>query len=111
MLDKFLKHVVKKTNNQPQTSAAYWTSHNVTLQHKFQNREDSLNYFDWRCRNYIGYRELMNVEGFDKKIIMDYGCGPGHDVVGFLEFSKPEKVYGIDVSRTSLSEAKSRVSH
>ena len=82
------------------SSTSYWTRHNVTLHHDFGNAEDSLRYFHWRNAQYFGYLERMPVSGYDGKVVLDYGCGPGHDLVGFGSFSKPSRLIGIDVSAT-----------
>lgn len=89
--------------------AQYWTDHNVTLHKTFGSREESLEYFLWRCDQYPGYLSLMPVAGADDLAVLDYGCGPGHDLVGFLEFSSPRRLVGIDVSRSSLAEAQDRI--
>lgn len=90
------------------TSAEYWTGFNVTLHHQFSNAEESLEYFHWRNDQYPGYIELMPVTGQDGSVVLDYGCGPGHDVIGFGVYSKPRRLYAVDVSPTSLAEAKAR---
>ena len=92
----------------PQQVAEYWTRHNVTLHRTFQSREESIEYFWWRCHQYPGYLTLMPVQGFDGKDILDFGCGPGHDLIGFAEFSKPNRLVGADVSPSSLLQAKNR---
>ena len=46
----------------------------------------------------------------DGASILDFGCGPGHDLVGFGVWSKPSRLAGVDVSRASLAEASSRIS-
>jgi ubiquinone/menaquinone biosynthesis C-methylase UbiE len=51
----------------------------------------------------------MPVKGHDGKVILDYGCGPGHDLVGFGLYSRPARLIGIDVSAPSLSETRSRL--
>ncbi len=89
--------------------ADYWTGHNVTMHKIFQSREESLEYFHWRGDQYPGYLETMPVSGADGLDVLDYGCGPGHDLVGFLEFSRPRRLVGIDVSSSSLTEAKHRL--
>jgi SAM-dependent methyltransferase len=89
--------------------AEYWTRENVTSHHQFTSAEESLAYFRWRNDYYFGYIELMPVEGQDGKTILDYGCGPGHDLVGFGVLSRPQRLIGIDVSPTSLAEAHARV--
>jgi len=90
------------------SSADYWTGFNVTLHHAFASAEESLRYLHWRNDQYPGYIELMPVAGQDGKVVLDYGCGPGHDVVGFGVYSKPKRLIAADVSPTSLAEAKAR---
>lgn len=51
----------------------------------------------------------MPVSGQDGKIVLDYGCGPGHDLVGFAVYSKPKQLIGVDVSPTALNAAKKRL--
>jgi len=89
--------------------AAFWTDNNVTRHHRFSSAEESLEYFNWRCSIYHGYLERMPVAGADGLVVLDYGCGPGHDLVGFGHYSRPERLIGIDVSPTSLSEARERL--
>ena len=89
--------------------ADYWTGHNVTMHKMFQSREESLDYFHWRGDQYPGYMSLMPVTGADGLDVLDYGCGPGHDLVGFVEFSKTRRLVGIDVSSSSLTEARHRL--
>jgi len=45
----------------------------------------------------------------DGSRILDFGCGPGHDLVDFLEFSKPQTLVGADVSPTAMAIARQRV--
>jgi SAM-dependent methyltransferase len=92
-----------------QTVADYWTSHNVTSHKAFATREESIDYFHWRCDQYPGYLSLMPVAGFDGQAVLDYGCGPGHDLVGFREYSQPARLVGVDVSASSLAEAGRRL--
>lgn len=91
------------------SSAEYWTAYNVTAHHKFTSREESLAFMRWRFDQYPNYEQLMPCSGFDGKVILDYGCGPGHDVVGFIEHSKPAKVIAMDVSSSSLEQTRKRV--
>jgi ubiquinone/menaquinone biosynthesis C-methylase UbiE len=87
----------------------YWTKHNVTLHKSFSSVKESLDYVAWRNDQDPGYIELMPVAGHDGKRILDYGCGPGNDLVGFCEQSPGCKVTGVDVSFTSLDEAATRL--
>lgn len=89
--------------------SSYWSEHNVTAHKQFSSAEESLEYFAWRNDQYPGYIDLMPVAGFDGKRILDYGCGPGHDVVGFCHFSPGSKVTGADLSLPSLQEAADRL--
>lgn len=87
----------------------YWTDHNVTLHHQFSSKEESLEYFHWRNDQYFNYIELMPVLGFDGKVVMDYGCGPGHDLIGFGTYSSCSRLVGVDLSSSSLAESRSRL--
>lgn len=93
-----------------ETSGEYWTRINVTDHAEFRDAAHSLENFEWRNMLYSNYIELMPVKGADGLRVLDYGCGPGHDVVGFICHSNPELVLGVDVSTTSLKEAQARLS-
>jgi SAM-dependent methyltransferase len=87
----------------------YWSRHNVTSHHRFTSVEDSLRQFDFRNRQYPGYIDLLPVSGKDGMAVLDFGCGPGHDLVGFAHYSRPSRLVGIDISKTSLAEAEQRL--
>ena len=89
-------------------SAAYWTSHMVAND-DWLDAKDSLDHFLWRNSQYPGYIELMPVQEAEQLTVMDYGCGPGNDLVGFQEFSKPTRLIGVDVSKTALAVARRRL--
>jgi ubiquinone/menaquinone biosynthesis C-methylase UbiE len=88
----------------------YWSIHRVNSR-IFKSRKESLNHFEWRNSQYPGYIELMPVNIFDNKTVLDYGCGPGNDLVGFSEFSDVKKLIGVDVAEPSLKLAKKRLHH
>jgi ubiquinone/menaquinone biosynthesis C-methylase UbiE len=90
------------------SSTDYWTNHMVANRNH-KTAQESLDFFHWRNSQYPGYIELMPVKGQDGKTVLDYGCGPGNDLVGFGEFSHPEKLYGLDVSKTALKASKERL--
>lgn len=94
---------------QPDASISYWTRHNVTEHYRFQTVEDSLSFLHYRNEQYPGYIELMPQHGLDGKVVLDYGCGPGHDLIGFALHSRPARLIGMDVSSTSLEEARARL--
>lgn len=92
-----------------EASKQYWTSHNVTLHHQFSSVEDSFRFLEYRNRQYYDYNHLMPTDGFDGKVVVDFGCGPGHDLVGFGTGSKPNRLIGMDVSTSSLQQAGARL--
>lgn len=85
----------------------YWTIHMVAHRNHVTAQE-SLDFFHWRNSQYPGYVDLMPFPKHDGKTVLDYGCGPGNDIAGFGEFSKPRKLYGVDVSKTALNAARER---
>lgn len=93
----------------PRIVEEYWTAHNVSNHRRFASADESIDYFDWRNKQYLDYLELMPVNGRDDSVIVDFGCGPGHDLVGFGIYSRPRDLIGIDVSANSLNEARDRL--
>ncbi|AHB49794.1 hypothetical protein W911_00440 [Hyphomicrobium nitrativorans NL23] len=108
---RLLKTAPRGKKPEAETSAVeeYWTGHNVTLHRKFSSAKESLDDFHWRNDQYFGYIELMPVSGADGLAVLDFGCGPGYDLVGFATQSKPSRLVGVDVSRSSLAEACDRL--
>ncbi|MEQ8927488.1 MAG: class I SAM-dependent methyltransferase, partial [Fulvivirga sp.] len=109
MIKNLLKKIINSNNIEQQTNSSYWSRHNVTSHKKFSSIDESLNYLQWRNDQYYNYEKYMPTHSFDDKRILDYGCGPGHDLVGFGVNSKPKELIGIDVSPVSLSEAGHRI--
>ena len=89
-------------------SASYWSTY-LVAHDNFVNREASLEHFLWRNDQYPGYIDLMPVNESNDLIVVDYGCGPGNDLVGFNEFSNPKNLIGIDVSKTALKVSERRL--
>lgn len=90
------------------TPTEYWTQHLVNHR-RHLTRKESLDHFHWRNSEYPGYIQLMPVTGQKNKVVLDYGCGPGNDLVGFGEFSETKKLYGIDISSSALGLARERL--
>jgi ubiquinone/menaquinone biosynthesis C-methylase UbiE len=110
LLRKSVKRLKKKLETPPgESSEAYWSDFNVTLHKEFSSAAESLEYLDWRNDQYIDYKDLLPLSSHDGEVILDYGCGPGHDLVGFLTHSRPAAVYGADISAPSLAEAAARL--
>lgn len=88
---------------------SYWGEHTVNSA-PFKTKQESLNYLEWRFDEYPLFRELMGLWGDHKnQVILDYGCGPGNDLIGFLVYSHAKKVIGIDVSEKALILASERI--
>lgn len=104
-----MMRLFKKATPNNADSARYWTEHNVTLHKQFSSVEDSIAYLKWRCDEYPGTLELLPHAGHNGKVILDYGCGPGNDLLGFCLASTPHTLIGADVSSTSLAQARARL--
>lgn len=87
----------------------YWNVHTVAPKiHK--TAKESLEYNTWIDKEYPLYHEFMNLyDGYDDEVVLEYGCGPANDLVGFLHYSKAKKVIGMDVSETGLKIASHRL--
>ena|SRR5436190_19636755 len=87
----------------------YWGEHTVNSK-PFASADESERYLQWRASVYPKFRELMHLYGnHDNEVILDYGCGPGNDVVGFALYTKARKIIGIDVSKKALSLTSNRL--
>jgi len=51
----------------------------------------------------------MPLTGQDHKTVLDYGCGPGNDLVGFHHYCDLKHLIGVDVSPVSLEQARKRL--
>jgi ubiquinone/menaquinone biosynthesis C-methylase UbiE len=87
----------------------YWTDVNVTFHQTYNSAQESLDLLRWRNSQYLFIEELMPYRGYEGQTVLDYGCGPGHDVLGFALYSEAKRIIGMDVSRTSLEEAQARL--
>lgn len=101
---------VKTIQSRETTSVdRYWGVHTVNSI-PFETEKDSINYLNWRFDEYPMFRELMNLWGnHDDQVVLDYGCGPGNDLVGFLVHTDAKKVIGIDISKKALNLASQRL--
>lgn len=108
-LRRSVGHVPTSQSSRATADSEYWTNHNVTSHRSFASCSDSLAYFHWRNDQYFNYLDLMPVNQADNLTVLDYGCGPGHDLVGFATYSKVKHLIGADVSSSSLSESRHRL--
>jgi ubiquinone/menaquinone biosynthesis C-methylase UbiE len=87
----------------------YWGRYNVNPK-PFCAAAESRRYLEWRASEYPHFLELMGLYGdHDGEVVLDYGCGPGDDTVGFALFSRAKRIIGIDLSRRSLELARGRL--
>lgn len=83
----------------------YWGGYTIKST-PFPSAQESLDWLQWRSDHFhlsFDFKGLWT--DHQGKTMVDYGCGPGHDLMGFLVYSNPAKIYGIDISRKALSVA------
>lgn len=87
----------------------FWSEHTVNSK-PFTTAEESANYLEWRAGIYPLFSEYMDIYGDHKgEVVLDYGCGPGNDTVGFLISSNARRVIGLDVSEKALALTSHRI--
>ncbi len=87
----------------------YWNKHTVNTM-RFISARESEDYLRKRIALYPMFTELMDLYGDHMgEVVLDYGCGPGDDVMGFLLWSRTAKVIGMDISRTALGLLRDRI--
>lgn len=108
--DKPQPILVRKLEQEAPTPVdTYWGEHTVNST-PFKTAEESLAYLKWRSDQYPLFQEFMDLYGqHDNEVVLDYGCGPGNDLVGFLVHTKAKKVIGIDISEKALDLARQRL--
>lgn len=88
----------------------YWNEHTVNSK-PFSSADESERYLEWRASVYPKFKEFMQLYGdHDGEVILDYGCGPGNDLVGFAIYTRARKIVGMDVSQKALNLANHRLS-
>ena len=50
----------------------------------------------------------MDFHNAHRKIVLDYGCGPGNGIINIINSANPKKIYAVDVSKKSILLAKKR---
>ncbi|MEZ5124142.1 MAG: class I SAM-dependent methyltransferase [Solirubrobacterales bacterium] len=88
----------------------YWTRHLVN-DAPFLTARQSARYLEWRFAQYPLFRELSGLYGaHDGEAVLDYGCGPGNDLAGFVLHTGARRIVGADVSPRALELARHRLS-
>ena len=96
-----------RTPNPADKSAVdeYWGDYTIKSA-PYATAQATLDFLKWRSDHmHLSYEFKGFWDDHRGKTLLDYGCGPGHDLVGFLVYSKPDKVYGVDISHKALSLA------
>jgi len=89
-------------------SISFWNRHQVVGIPEDITELESLDLIEWRNGLYPGLLDLMPVEGFGGKTVLDFGCGPGHDTIQFL-LNGAKMVFAADSSRLGLTYLRRRL--
>ena len=73
----------------------------------FESYEESRRILDERNASYPEAKDMIPMR-FHGKTVLDYGCGPGHDTIMFLE-NGAEHVYAADIAPRSLRMVEDRI--
>lgn len=81
--------------------ASYWS---------LSNRDPVVGSFDqhnnWKDYDTFLFKDILNLS---EKIVLDFGCGPGRNLVKFNNFFK--RMDGIDISQNNIDKAKLYLKH
>lgn len=91
------------------SNSEYWTQHTVVGEAAFNDEHDSVASLKRRYLQYPGYEDLMNLGDLSGLRVLDFGCGPGHDLVDMSQRCADVDLYGVDVSSTALAVARQRL--
>lgn len=101
--------VVVGARQDPTDVEEYWANHTVQT-FDYRSRLQSRLWLAFRFQLYPQFKEFMELYGdHDGETVLDFGCGPGNDVLGFSLYSNAQRVIGIDVSPKALEIAKQRL--
>ena len=88
----------------------FWGEH-VVEPTWFKSAWQSKRQVVWRAKLYPLFTEFVNLYGqHDGQVVLDYGCGPGNDLVGYSIYTNARKIIGIDISEKALRLAQHRLS-
>lgn len=87
----------------------YWTRHTV-YDGAFFSAAQSARYMEERCGMHPQFRDYIRADDcHDGEVLLDYGCGPGHDLTWFSCKNNLKQIIGMDVSMTSLQKSQFRL--
>lgn len=91
------------------SSQDFWNYNIVDSPKKgFKSVKDSLSHLEWRNNQYIDSTKYIQMDNLNNKTVLDYGCGPGNDLVNISILSKPKKLLATDVSQEAILRARQR---
>ncbi len=92
-----------------ETSQSFWNENTVSSpKNGFTSISESLNHLNWRNNQYIDSYKNMDFHNAHRKIVLDYGCGPGNGIINIINSAKPKEIHAVDVSKRSIFLAKKR---
>lgn len=87
----------------------YWTGHTV-YDEWFISARESMSWRKYVFEIYPRYREYADMDrSHEGEVILDYGCGPGNDLVWYTMIANPKSIIGMDVSLSALKNARFRM--
>lgn len=87
----------------------YWTGHTVH-DDWFISADESMEWREEIWNLYPYYRQYTDMDrSHHDEIILDYGCGPGNDLVWYTQKTDLARIIGMDVSRSALENAQFRM--
>lgn len=89
----------------------HWTNHTIQGRSSWRDSKASADYIHTIDRSYPMYLQLFGL--YDEHLnetILDYGCGPGNDLVGYSLYSRCKKIVGADISSKAIAQAIDRLS-
>lgn len=89
--------------------SSYWNTYTVH-DDWFVSAQESYEYCLERFNMYPKLREFSQMDrNHEADVILDYGCGPGNDLVWFTLNCKARHIIGMDVSKSALENAQFRL--
>lgn len=87
----------------------HWTRHTIAGS-SIYSPQQSIAYIKEIDRLYPFYFKYCDLYGeHEGEVVIDYGCGPGNDLVGYFLYSKARQIIGVDISLTALQQARFRL--
>ena len=87
----------------------FWNTYTVNS-NIFGSIEEHNAYLQCRFDKYPLYKEMMELYGsHEEDVVLEYGSGPGDDLIGFITEGKSKKTIGVDISQKALNLTKKKL--